>query len=115
MRYFRVEILEKLIQQQKPALIPCYAADKHQKPIEQEVQSKEIRLEKTLKTIRFITTVPKFVGEEMEIYGPYQENETASLPTKIADILIKKGRAEETHDTEKQQQTVADEDQQLVS
>ena len=51
----------------------------------------------------------------MEIYGPYQENETASLPTKIADILIKKGRAEEITDDQKQQQTIVNEDQQLVS
>ena len=116
MRYFRTEILEKLIQQQKPALVHHSITEKQQQqPIDHKVESQQVHQEKMFRTIRFISAIPKFVGEEMEIYGPYQENETAILPLKIADILIKKGRAEEIHDSEKQQQTIVDEDQQLVS
>lgn len=44
--------------------------------------------------VRFVDEVPKFVGEDLEEYGPYQVNELANLPTKLADILLSKGSAE---------------------
>ena len=47
------------------------------------------------KLVRFLNPVPKFVGKELEVYGPFEEEEMANLPADIADILIKKGRAEE--------------------
>lgn len=46
------------------------------------------------KLIRFLMPVPKFVGEELEVYGPFEEEDLANLPESIADVLIKKGRAE---------------------
>ena len=39
--------------------------------------------------------VPKFVGKELEVYGPFNPDEEAELPSEIADILINKGRAKE--------------------
>jgi DNA replication factor GINS len=48
-----------------------------------------------IKSVRFIKPVPKFLGSELETYGPFDENDIASLPSKIANILIKKDRAEE--------------------
>jgi DNA replication initiation complex subunit (GINS family) len=48
-----------------------------------------------IKSVRFIKPVPKFLGLEMETYGPFEENDIASLPSKIANILVKKNRAEE--------------------
>ena len=48
-----------------------------------------------IKSVRFIKSVPKFLGPELEIYGPFEENDIASLPSKIAKILVKKDRAEE--------------------
>ena len=61
---------------------------------EKELETKAEELEKT-KLIRFIYSVPKFVGRNLEVYGPFEEDDTANLPEEIADILIKKGRAEE--------------------
>ena len=46
-------------------------------------------------TLRFLQPVPKFVGTELEVYGPYEEDEIASLPKEIADVLVAKERAEE--------------------
>jgi DNA replication initiation complex subunit (GINS family) len=48
-----------------------------------------------IKSVRFIKPVPRFLGPELEIYGPFEENDIASLPSKIARILIGKQRAEE--------------------
>jgi DNA replication initiation complex subunit (GINS family) len=47
------------------------------------------------KLIRFLAPVPKFMGKELEVYGPFEEEDVASLPLEIAELLIKKGRAEE--------------------
>jgi DNA replication initiation complex subunit (GINS family) len=48
----------------------------------------------SLKQVKFLQTLPKFAGKNLEIFGPYKEGETAILPAEIADILIKKGRAQ---------------------
>ena len=50
-----------------------------------------------IRSVRFIRPVPKFMGPELETYGPFEENDIASLPSKIAILLIKKSRAEEMH------------------
>ena len=51
--------------------------------------------EKTTKLVRFVHPVPKFLGKELEIYGPFEEEDMATLPSQIAEVLIGKGRAEE--------------------
>jgi DNA replication initiation complex subunit (GINS family) len=45
--------------------------------------------------VRFIAPVPKFVGKDLRVFGPYEEGQTANLPEDIAAILVKKGRAQE--------------------
>ena len=45
--------------------------------------------------IRFINSVPKFVGSNGFVYGPFEEENIANLPLDIAKLLIKKERAEE--------------------
>lgn len=50
---------------------------------------------KTTKLVKFLHAVPKFVGSELEIYGPFDQEDIANLPKEIADVLIIKGRAEE--------------------
>ena len=50
---------------------------------------------KNAKIIRFLNHVPKFVGKELEDYGPFEEEDIANLPSEIADVLISKGSAEE--------------------
>lgn len=53
------------------------------------------KAKKDIKLVRFLYAVPKFVGKELEEYGPFEEEDIASLPDEIADVLINKGRAEE--------------------
>ncbi len=47
-----------------------------------------------LKLIRILQPIPKFVGEDLHIYGPFEANDIASLSGKIADLLIEKNKAE---------------------
>jgi len=49
-------------------------------------------------TVRFKHPIPKFIGKELETYGPFDTDDIASLPSPIADVLIKKNRAEEISD-----------------
>jgi len=44
--------------------------------------------------VRFINSVPKFVGTDSNIYGPFIKEDIANLPEKTAQILINKNRAE---------------------
>ena len=46
---------------------------------------------KNTKLVRFLHTVPKFVGKELEEYGPFAEEDIANLPLEIADLLIERG------------------------
>ncbi len=52
-------------------------------------------LKKSTKLVRFMHHVPKFVGPELEEYGPFEEEDIANLPVEIAEVLINKGKAEE--------------------
>lgn len=47
------------------------------------------------KVVRFMHAVPKFVANDMNTYGPFEEEDTAILPGKAANVLIDKKRAEE--------------------
>lgn len=43
--------------------------------------------------VKFVAQVPKFVGKELEVYGPYEKEQVTSLPSEIANILITNGSA----------------------
>ena len=72
----------------KPAIPPVQA---HQKEaaIDKKIDKNETKL------VRFLHAVPKFVGTELEEYGPFEEEDVANLPEEIAQLLIDKARAEE--------------------
>ena len=80
-----------------------YSVLNEKMPFMQQMQDKKSRedfktafeLKKFVKLVRFMQPVQKFVGPELEEYGPFEEEDIASLPTEIADLLISKGRAEE--------------------
>lgn len=48
-----------------------------------------------LKLIRFIEPVPKFIGDDLKTYGPFEQEEVANLPIRVSEVLIKNKRAEE--------------------
>jgi len=47
------------------------------------------------KHVKFLQPVEQFVGQELELYGPFQPEQKEQLPSEIADILIEKGSAVE--------------------
>ncbi len=50
--------------------------------------------ENGLRKIKFKVSLPEFIGRAGEILGPFHEGEIAELDCTIADILVRKGRAE---------------------
>jgi len=57
-----------------------------------DIQSEE--KEEKNRTIRFLSPIPRFVGPNLETYGPFEEDEITTLPERIAHVLIEKNRAE---------------------
>ncbi len=44
--------------------------------------------------VRFLKPVPKFVGANQRVFGPFSSGDEASLPEKIVSVLLKKGLVE---------------------
>ncbi len=71
------------------------------KPISLEEPPKSIKTDheeealETMKFVRFIQPVPKFIDKDLNVYGPFEQEDVANIPRKIADILIGNKRAEE--------------------
>ncbi len=57
-------------------------------------QQTEKQSEEKTVIARFIAPVPKFVGLDGKIYGPFSEEEIATLPLEIANILLDKEKIE---------------------
>jgi len=65
--------------------------------VQQKEEPKELKKDDKLnnRLIRFLHATPKFVGDDLKVYGPFEEEDVASLPLKAADILIRNGRVED--------------------
>jgi len=98
---YRKNVLLKIIEGELPEVVgPCKRDESVS--AEQEVLSeKESPTEESMDSskdtlmVRFLKPVPKFVGKELETYGPFDTDDIVTLPIKIVQVLIKKERAEE--------------------
>ena len=86
---YRQAILYTVLNEKLPFMAPL--AEKKRK---NEFKS-ALEISKSTRLVRFAHHVPKFVGPELEEYGPFEEEDIANLPLEIADVLINKGKAEE--------------------
>lgn len=89
---FRKDIFENIIDGKQVSEV--IAGKKEANKTSDEISEKK-EAEKNTKLVRFLYSVPKFVGKELEEYGPFEEEDIANLPSEIAEILINKGRVEE--------------------
>ena len=66
---------------------------------EKEATPKDIKTEqiesKNGRMVRFLHSVPKFVADDLNIYGPFEQEDMSFLPIKTANLLITRKRAEE--------------------
>jgi len=95
--HFRRNIIECVLSEKDP-LLNLHEVNISPKKKTEEKKDEEFKtaleIQKSMKTVRFVNAVPKFVGTELEEYGPFQEEDIAKLPSEIAEVLISKGRAE---------------------
>ena len=87
LNYFRENVLYQLSNGDAPKIIL-----KNPKPKD---LIKPEKPNKTAKKIRLLCDMPKFLGTDLETYGPYKENSTTEMPDEVANLLIKQQRAEE--------------------
>ncbi|MBW3012556.1 hypothetical protein KY311_05190 [Candidatus Woesearchaeota archaeon] len=52
------------------------------------------------KLVRFIEPVQEFVGPDLVSFGPFKKDDVASLPSKVAKVLLNKGSAEQINGEE---------------
>ena len=45
--------------------------------------------------VRFLKAIPAIIGPDMKAYGPFKEEDVASLPAENAEVLLKRGIAME--------------------
>jgi DNA replication initiation complex subunit (GINS family) len=50
--------------------------------------------EERIKRIKILKNLPKFVGTDLKVYGPFREGDSAELPEKEAQLLVSRGIAE---------------------
>ena len=48
-----------------------------------------------IRNVKILEDVPKFIGPELDSYGPYTKDQTLDIPAKIARLLINNGSAVE--------------------
>ncbi len=69
---------------------------KEKKALEEQKMPEEQKTEQTSNdfiNVMFLNKINKFYGPNKKIYGPFEANDTAELPSILANILIKKGVA----------------------
>ncbi|MCD4759944.1 hypothetical protein K8R33_03580 [archaeon] len=80
--YYRENVLYQLSNGDAPK-VKTKALKKPEKP------------NKTAKKLKFLVDIPKFIGTDLETYGPFNNEEKTNIPNEIADLLIKQQKAEE--------------------
>jgi len=63
-------------------------------PKVEENPAEEEKPKETNKMVKFTHEVPKFIGPDLNEYGPFVSGDSVEVPIPIADVLINKGRAE---------------------
>ena len=81
---YRQAILFKLLSNKEPRL------EARDEPKELKTQVEQ----PTVKLVRILNAVPQFIGDDLHVYGPFEREYVASLPVKVADLLVKKNKAE---------------------
>ncbi len=59
-----------------------------------EGKPKGIKTDPETKLVRFTQAVPKFVADDNNEYGPFEEEYVALLPNRVVDLLIRSNRVE---------------------
>jgi len=93
---YRENLLNNLVRGKKIAIENLEKNKKRDKPKHLKDQ---IMPTKLTKSVKFINEVPSFVGTDLNIYGPFQKEDTASIPLDVANLLIKSNKVIENENS----------------
>jgi len=85
-------ILETLNQYRKSILFSLLS---NQLPEINDIVRKKEAPKESIKLIRFIKAVPKFLTPNLTTYGPFEAEDILNIDSQVAKVLIQKKRAEE--------------------
>jgi len=92
---FRKEFLDSMLSGSKKAPeAPKQASEELEKPQDLNTAPEDSQ-DNDLKKIQITENVAKFVGTDLEVYGPYSTNDTIDLQSEIANMLISTNKAKE--------------------
>ncbi len=88
----------------RPSYLPPAAQEPRERTGAREAHAAEVEDGDTVSepaeeaeiSVVFLSEVPKFVGKDLKVFGPYMQGERAEVPESVARILVRKGRAQET-------------------
>jgi len=60
-----------------------------------QIKQQEQPKEANRKSVKFLEKIDPFADEELEMWGPYDQGDEAELPPKVAEVLVKQGKAVE--------------------
>jgi len=86
----RSGIIQHLMELRDPQLLPIIL------PVPSVFQqSSSTPVAPIKKQVKFLENIESFADEELEMYGPFEKNDEATLPSELADVLISQGKAVE--------------------
>lgn len=71
---------------------PTHFSEKSEIKLEAE-KKEEISFDEN-KKVRFLSNLPRFMGLDKKVYGPFEKGTVNELPANVAELLSKKGRVE---------------------
>jgi DNA replication initiation complex subunit (GINS family) len=83
---FRGGIINKILVGEAPEMAEKLKPLKSTSELQEEREASSV-------LIKFVETVPVFMGPNMEKFGPFEQDQTAELPNEIAQLMIKNNRA----------------------
>ncbi len=90
---YKEGVLERIVSLELPEFGDAATSERDRTEEESAEQQRETSDEEKVK-VRFTSSIPKFVGKNEEVLGPFDTDDTAELSEDIASVLVGKGRAE---------------------
>ncbi|MBI4152518.1 hypothetical protein HY495_02300 [Candidatus Woesearchaeota archaeon] len=90
MNQFRREVFLRLLNGEMPRVVSPKPAVSDGPDVQPEMAEGEQDMTK----IRFLRPTPSFVWKDLKKYGPYDSGEETEIYPEVADLLVRKGRAE---------------------
>ncbi len=91
----RIGILHRVLELREPDVLPVILPNEPRTavPVRPAPPQAEKAPDPDTLTLKFVESVDQFVGEELELYGPFEEGDNAVVPKKIGKLLIEQGAA----------------------